>query len=234
MKVLVVDDDHDLADVVEYVLRKANFEVAVAYDGPTGLDAFRSGAPDMVILDVNLPGIDGIEVCRRIREQSMTPIMMLTVRNTEDDIVNALQTGADDYVTKPFYNRVLVARVQKLLERVRARPEVDGNSASRISVGPIVLDLAAHTVTRSGAPLRLTPLEFRILHLLMRHRGQVLSPARIVEHVWGYEGAGNEDLVKVHMHRLRQKAEEDPAHPRLLQTVPGVGYVYRVDERTAG
>jgi len=230
VKVLVVDDDHDVADVVDYVLRRAGFDVVLAHDGPAGLAQFEAEAPDLVILDVNLPQMDGIEVCRRIRERSMVPVVMLTVRNDEDDIVNALQTGADDYVTKPFSARQLVARVQALLRRVLARPEPT-SGVSRLVGGPITLDLSAHTVTRNGTPLRLTPLEFRILHLLMRHRGQVLSPASIVEHVWGFEGTGNEDLVKVHMHRLRQKVEADPTRPRLLQTVPGVGYVFRTDDR---
>ena len=230
MKVLVVDDDHDVADVVEYVLRRAGFDVALAHHGEAGLERFQADQPDLVILDVNMPKLDGIEVCRRIRLTSMVPIMMLTVRNDEEDIVQALQTGADDYVTKPFSARQLVARVQALLRRVQARTEIPAGDASRLQLGPIVLDLAAHSVTRDNTQLRLTPLEFRILHMLMRFKGQIMSPARIVEQVWGYDGLGNEDLVKVHMHRLRQKVEPDPARPRYLQTVPGVGYVFRSDD----
>lgn len=230
MKVLVVDDDQDVADVVDYVLRRAGFEVVLAHDGLAGLTAFEREEPDLVILDINMPKVDGLEVCRRIREGSMTPVVMLTVRNDEDGIVHALQTGADDYICKPFSARQLVARVQALLRRALARGEAVGTAASRLQAGPIALDLAAHSVTREGTPLRLTPIEFRILHLLMRHRGQVLPPTTIVEHVWGYEGSGNEDLVKVHIHRLRQKLEPDISRPRFLQTVPGVGYVLRAEE----
>src|SRR6266542_215546 len=227
MAVLLVDDDRDLIDVLTYILRREGYEIISAYDGIQGWERFQRDDPELVVLDANMPGMDGMEVCRRIREVSPKPVIMLTARTDETDIVNALALGADDYITKPFSPRQLVARVKAVLRRVQAFSGGTTGGGEVVTAGDLVLDLRTRTLTRGGEEIRLTPLEFKILHYLMVNRGRALTNAGIVEHVWGFSGAGNEDLVKVHVHRLRQKLERDPQNPEYVRTVSGVGYLVK-------
>lgn len=221
MKILVVDDDLELLGLVSFALRQAGYLALEATDGTKALEAFNREQPDLIILDVNLPGMSGFEVCRRIREQAATPIMMLTVRGSEEDEVKGLDLGADDYLTKPFSPRTLLARVRALLRRADAeRP------TPALSAGDVVLDVEVQTVSvRGGAPVRLTNLEFRLLQYLLANAGHALSVDRLTSHVWGYRGAGDRQLLKQLVHRLRQKIERDPAEPEYLITVPGIGYM---------
>jgi DNA-binding response OmpR family regulator len=227
MTVLLVDDDHDLIDVLTYILRREGLDSAVAYDGQQGWERFQEVEPELVVLDANMPGLDGMEVCRRIREVSTTPVIMLTARTDEADIVRALGLGADDYITKPFSPRQLVARVKAVLRRVQAFSGTATQAGEELRASDLVLDLRTRTLRRAGEEIRLTPLEFKIIHYLMVNRGRVLTNSAIVEHVWQYAGAGNEDLVKVHVHRLRQKLERDPQNPEYIKTVPSVGYLLK-------
>ncbi|MGH2366576.1 MAG: response regulator [Chloroflexota bacterium] len=225
MAVLLVDDDRDLIDVLTYILRREGYEAIAAYDGEQGWARFQSEQPELVVLDANMPGLDGMEVCRRIREVSTSPVIMLTARTDEADIVQALGLGADDYITKPFSPRQLVARVKAVLRRAQAFGAGGAVGGDELRAGDLALDLRTRALRRGGEEIRLTPLEFKILHYLMLNKGRVLTNSAIVEQVWGFSGAGNEDLVKVHIHRLRQKLERDPHNPDYVKTVLGVGYV---------
>ena len=226
MRLLLVDDDRDLVEVLTYVLQREGFSVVAAFDGEGAWRQFQSEQPSLVILDINMPGIDGLEVCRRIREASTVPVVMLTARADEVDIIRALGLGADDYVTKPFSPRQLVARVKAVLRRATAVPlSVPPSEPEELRSGVLHLDLRTRTMTRRGEVIHLTPLEYKIMVFLLRNQGRVLGSAAIVEHVWGYVGSGNEDLVKVHVHRLRQKIEDDPQSPMHVRTVPGAGYI---------
>lgn len=219
MKALVVDDDRVLADLVAFALRRAGFDVIQAHDGEAGLRRWAEDAPDLVVLDVNLPRLDGFTVCRRIRAEADTPIILLTVRGEEDDLVRGLEWGADDYVTKPFSPRQLVARAQAVLRRAGKAP-----SPALRQVGPIALDLARREArVEGGEAAALTPLEARLLDCLMANAGRVLSAEAIIDQVWGPEG-GDRDMLRQLVRRLRAKIEPDPAHPRHIETVPGVGY----------
>ena len=224
MSVLVVDDDRDLVDVITYILRRDGIEVASAFDGKQAWDRFQSEETELVVLDITMPGMDGVELLRRMRAESTVPVVMLTARQDEASIVDALDLGADDYITKPFSPRQLVARVRAVLRRASTYQPSSVASDRELRCGDLVLDTHLRGITRGETQMRLTPLEYRILHYLMINRGHVLASSAIVEHVWGYEGTGNEDLVKVHVHRLRQKLEPDPAEPVYLRTVPGMGY----------
>ena len=226
MRLLLVDDDRDLVEVLTYVLQREGFSVVAAFDGEGAWRQFQIEQPSLVILDINMPGIDGLEVCRRIREASTVPVVMLTARADEVDIIRALGLGADDYVTKPFSPRQLVARVKAVLRRAAAVPvSVPPSEPEELRSGVLHLDLRTRTMTRRGEVIHLTPLEYKIMVFLLRNQGRVLGTAAIVEHVWGYVGSGNEDLVKVHVHRLRQKIEDDPQSPMHVRTVPGAGYI---------
>jgi DNA-binding response OmpR family regulator len=228
MKILVVDDDLELLGLIEFALRQAGYLVITAASGPEALDTFRREQPDLVILDVNLPGFDGFEVCRQIRAESMTPIMMLTVRGSEEDQVRGLDGGADDYLTKPFSPRSLLARVRALLRRA----EID--RPSPLAAGDLSLDIERQTVSVGHAPpVRLTGLEFRLLQYLLANVGHCISAERLTTHVWGYRGVGDRQLLKQLVHRLRQKLERNPTEPRYLITVAGVGYLLQVHEDSA-
>jgi DNA-binding response OmpR family regulator len=224
MKILVVDDDRDLVDVLTYVMQREGFSVIPAYDGDSGWRRFQDDRPSLVLLDINMPGVDGIEVCRRIRVVASTPVVMLTARTEEADIVRALGIGADDYVTKPFSPRQLLARVKAVLRRASTELETP-TETKRIEAGELALDLRKRSLSKRGEDVHLTPLEFKIVAFLLRNQGRVMATTEIVEQVWGYVGTGNEDLVKVHIHRLRQKIEDDPQNPTYVRTVPFVGYM---------
>jgi two-component system, OmpR family, response regulator MtrA len=217
-RVLVVDDDLALAEMLGIVLRTEGLDVEHAADGSAAMAALREYRPDLVLLDVMLPGIDGLEVCRQIRAESGVPIVMLTAKTDTVDVVVGLESGADDYVVKPF-------KPQELIARVRARLRRDGDiEPERLTIGDLVIDVAGHLVTRGGRPLALTPLEFDLLVALARKPWQVFSREVLLEQVWGYRHAGDTRLVNVHVQRLRSKIEHDPEHPEIVVTVRGVGY----------
>jgi DNA-binding response OmpR family regulator len=219
VKILVVDDDLDLLQLIAFALRQAGYLVVDATDGELALQRFADEAPDLVVLDGNLPKVDGFEVCRRVRATSRVPILMLTVRGDEADVVRGLDLGADDYLTKPFSPRTLLARMRALLRRSGIE------KSDAIAAGRIALDVARHEVkVDGGAAVRLTKLEFRLLQLMIAHAGQAIEAERLFQHVWGQRAAGDRQLLKQLVHRLRQKIEGDPAAPRFLRTVPGVGY----------
>jgi DNA-binding response OmpR family regulator len=219
MKALVVDDDRVLADLIAFALRRAGFDVVRAFDGEAALRRWEAERPDLIILDVNLPRVDGFQVCQRIRAQDTTPIIMLTVRDNEDDIIRGLNLGADDYMSKPFSPRQLVARALTVLRRAGKPP-----APVVRQVGDLSFDSSRREVQRGdGAPIPLTPLESRLLDLLLLHAGQILPGETIIEHVWGPDG-GDRDMLRQLVRRLRARIEPDPAHPTFIETIPGLGY----------
>lgn len=217
-RILVVDDDVALAEMIGIVLRSEGFEPSFCADGSSALDTFRASAPDLVLLDLMLPGVDGIEVCRQIRAESDVPIVMLTAKSDTGDVVRGLETGADDYVAKPFKPKELVARVRARLRRK------DGSAQEVLHIGDLTIDVDGHRVTRRGEPIALTPLEFDLLVALARKPWQVFTREVLLEQVWGYRHAADTRLVNVHVQRLRSKVERDPEHPEVVITVRGVGY----------
>jgi len=219
VKILVVDDDRELRELIGFALREAGYQVVEADDGPAAVRRHAVDKPDLVILDVNLPGFDGFEVCRRIRVEAATPVMMLTVRGEESDQVRGLDIGADDYLTKPFSPRALLARVRALLRRGGVE------HPAPMGAGAIVLDPDLQVVrVAGGAPARLTKLEFRLLQLMVANPDRTVPPERLLRHVWGTRSSDDRTLLKQLVHRVRQKIEADPAEPRYLKTVSGVGY----------
>jgi DNA-binding response OmpR family regulator len=219
MKALVVDDDRVLADLIAFALRREGFNVSLAYNGEMALQLWRDGRPDIIILDLNLPQVDGFTVCRQIRAEEETPIIMLTVRSEEDDIIRGLELGADDYIAKPFSPRQLIARVQAVLRR-SGKTAVPGI----FQAGQLTLDSGRREVlVDKGKPISLTPLETRLLRYLMTNAGHVLTADAIIAQVWGADG-GDRDMLRQLVRRLRRKIEPDAAHPIYIETVPGLGY----------
>lgn len=217
-RILVVDDDTALAEMIGIVLRTEGFEPSFCEDGAAAVEAFRTVKPDLVLLDLMLPGMDGIEVCARIREESGIPIIMLTAKSDTADVVKGLESGADDYVVKPFNPKELVARVRT---RLRPTPQTPTDS---LQIGDLVLDVAGHEVKRGDDKINLTPLEFELLLALALKPQQVFTREMLLEQVWGYHYKADTRLVNVHVQRLRAKVEEDPDNPRIVMTVRGVGY----------
>jgi two-component system response regulator MtrA len=217
-RVLVVDDDPALAEMLGIVLRGEGLEPSFVADGDQALAAFRAVNPDLVLLDIMLPGTDGIDVCRQLRAESGVPIVMLTAKSDTVDVVVGLESGADDYVVKPFKPKELVARVRARLRRTDDRPP------ESLQIGDVHIDVAGHSVTRDGKPIPLTPLEFDLLVALARRPHQVFTRETLLEQVWGYRHAADTRLVNVHVQRLRAKVERDPEHPEVVVTVRGVGY----------
>jgi DNA-binding response OmpR family regulator len=221
-RVLVVEDDETLRTALRYALTREGFEVLTAADGPAGLRAALSERPHLVVLDLMLPGMDGLEVCRRVRAASEVPVLILTARADEVDKVVGLELGADDYVTKPFSMRELVARVRALLRR---SPASNGHDAPEVLSGAgTTVDLRARTVRRGETPIDLNPKEFDLLVFFLRHPNHVLSREQILDSVWGYDFAGGTRTVDVHVRWLREKIEKNPSQPVHLQTVRGSGY----------
>lgn len=226
-RVLVVDDDAALAEMVQIVLQREGYVTYWCDNGADALDSCTGFNPDLILLDLMLPGRNGIEVCRDIRRTSGVPIIMLTARSETADVVSGLESGADDYVSKPFKTKELVARV-----RARLRQPNDLATPDVITLGGLVIDTAAHRVTRDGAEIMLTPLEFDIFVALARRPNVVLSRDTLLEEVWGYQrSSADTRLVNVHVQRLRSKIELDPEHPRLIVTVRGAGYRAGGEER---
>ena len=217
-RVLVVDDDTALAEMIGIVLRAEGFEPSFCGDGSLAVSAFHDAKPDLVLLDLMLPGMDGIEVCARIREESGVPIIMLTAKSDTTDVVRGLESGADDYVVKPFNPKELVARI-----RTRLRP-ASSSETGTLSIGDLTLDVAGHEVRRGDELINLTPLEFELLLALALKPQQVFTREMLLEQVWGYHYKADTRLVNVHVQRLRAKVEQDPDNPRIVMTVRGVGY----------
>jgi DNA-binding response OmpR family regulator len=223
MKVLVADDDADLRELIGFTLTQAGYRVVKAADGALAARGFTEQAPDLVVLDINMPGLSGFQVCEGIRASSNVPVMMLTVRGEEEDLVRALELGADDYLTKPFSPRTLLARVKALLRRAGME------SSAPLAAGRVALDLEEHTVRiGSGAAVRLTKLELRLLQMLLANAGRAVSSDRLLAQVWGHRSGGDRQLLKQLVHRLRQKIEADPSTPALLRTA-AAGYKLIVD-----
>lgn len=223
MKLLIVEDDLALSDVLAFTMRRAGFEVVTAYDGLAALTSWEQEAPDLVILDLNLPKLDGLAVCRRIRAHATTPIIMLSVAGSDEAVVAGLEMGADDYVVKPFSPTQLVARVRSVLRRAGAPP-----SAGGLETPGLALDRSRNEVHRPGQPpVRLTPLETRLLETLMVNAGHVLPSDALISAVWGAEGA-DRAMLKQLVYRLRAKIEPDSASPTVIETVPGIGYTLAI------
>jgi len=226
-KVLLVDDEPNLLHTLRYSLRQAGYDVATATTGEEALAQARGERPDVVVLDVMLPGLDGFEVCRRLRAESSVPILMLSARTDEVDRVVGLEVGADDYLTKPFSARELLARLKAMLRRREMlRQELAQSPASEASVASedLEVDVRGHRAALGGRTLALKPKEFDLLTFLMRHRGQVFSAEQLLERVWGYADTSDPRTVPVHIRTLREKLEVDPSRPRRIETVRGVGY----------
>ena len=216
-RLLLVEDSEDVRETLAYLLTREGYTVQAVGDGPAALDAVARATPDVILLDVMLPGLTGIDVCHAIRETSDVPIIMLTAKVAEADIVVGLEAGADDYVTKPFSTAELLARLKSVQRR---RPSAD----ERLAVGGLKLDVERHRVQVDGQPVEMPPREFALLELLMRFPGRVLTRRQIIERVWGDDYFGDTKTLDVHVRRLRAKIERDPAHPVRLETVRGLGY----------
>jgi two-component system response regulator MtrA len=217
-RILVVDDDPAIAEMIGIILRGEGYDPLFAADGKAAIDSFRGERPDLVLLDLMLPGIDGIDVCRQIRAEAGVPIVMLTAKSDTVDVVLGLESGADDYIVKPFKPKELVARVRARLRRT------DDPTPELLQIGDIAIDVAGHSVKRGDRHIPLTPLEFDLLVALARKPRQVFTREVLLEQVWGYRHAADTRLVNVHVQRLRAKIEKDPEHPEIVVTVRGVGY----------
>ncbi|CAB4330361.1 unannotated protein [freshwater metagenome] len=217
-RILVIEDDQSIAEIVGILLRGEGFEVSYCADGLQAITAFKAVAPDLVLLDLMLPGRDGIDVCRAIRESSGVPIVMLTARSDSADVVTGLESGADDYIVKPIKNEELLARI-----RARLR-SIETPILNEIQIGDLVIDIAGHSVKRGSKEISLTVLEFKLLLTLAKRPWQVFSRELLLEEVWEYQHAADTRLVNVHVQRLRAKIEIDPDHPEIVVTVRGVGY----------
>jgi two-component system alkaline phosphatase synthesis response regulator PhoP len=226
-RVLVIEDEQTLVAAISYNLRKAGFQVIVAYDGVAGLELARTGRPDAVVLDLMLPKLDGLTVCQRIRAVSAVPILMLTAKVDESDRVLGFELGADDYVTKPFGMQELMARVRALMRR--AEQSASPTVRSVVRAGPLEINAAGRTVRRDGVEVAMKPKEFDLLLHLARNAGQVLTRTQLLKAVWGYEAYGGSRTVDVHVRWLREKIEANPARPKYLVTVRNVGYKFVAD-----
>jgi len=222
-KILIVEDESSFSEALAFLLGKEGFEVVVAEDGRTALDLFAKEGADLILLDLMIPEVSGVEVCRRIRTTSQVPIIMLTAKDAEIDKVVGLELGADDYVTKPYSSRELIARIKAVLRRGISDTELQG-VLEVISVGPIRLDTARHQASINGNPIALPLKEFELLEFLMRNSGRVLTRSQLIDRVWGGDYFGDTKTLDVHIKRLRSKLEVEPANPVLIQTIRGLGY----------
>ena len=225
-RVLVVEDEESFSDALSFMLRREGYEVGVAADGAAALDEFDRHGADLVLLDLMLPGISGTEVCRTLRQRSAVPIIMVTAKDGEVDKVVGLELGADDYVTKPFSSRELVARIRAVLRR---RGEPEEMLPSILEAGPVRIDVDRHVVAVRGETVAMPLKEFDLLELLVRNAGRVLTRGQIIDRVWGSDYVGDTKTLDVHVKRLRAKIEEDPHHPALILTVRGLGYKYEAE-----
>jgi two-component system, OmpR family, response regulator RegX3 len=224
-RILVVEDEASFSDALSYMLRKEGFEVAAAATGPDGIAEFDRGGADLVLLDLMLPGLSGLEVCRQLRQKSDVPVIMLTAKDAEVDKVVGLEIGADDYVTKPFSARELVARIRAVLRR---RGEPEELVSAVLEAGPVRMDVDRHVVSVDGRTVALPLKEFELLELLLRNCGRVLTRGQLIDRIWGSDYVGDTKTLDVHVKRLRAKVEPDPSDPRYLLTVRGLGYKFEV------
>ena len=222
-RILVVEDEESFSDALSYMLRKEGFEVAVAGTGPYALEEFDRTGADLVLLDLLLPGLSGTEVCRQLRSRSNVPVIMLTAKDGEIDKVVGLELGADDYVTKPYHTRELVARIRAVLRR---HGEPEELLPAALEAGPVRMDVERHVVTVAGVQVSLPLKEFELLELLLRNAGRVLTRMQLIDRIWGADYVGDTKTLDVHVKRLRSKIEPDPSAPRHLVTVRGLGYKY--------
>jgi two-component system, OmpR family, response regulator RegX3 len=222
-RLLVVEDEESFSDALSYMLRREGFEVALAGTGPDALAEFERNGADLVLLDLMLPGLSGTEVCRSLRQRSTVPVIMLTARDSEVDKVVGLELGADDYVTKPFSSRELVARIRAVLRR---GTEPDDLLPATLEAGPVRMDVDRHTVSVAGSAVPMPLKEFELLELLLRNAGRVLTRGQLIDRVWGADSVGDTKTLDVHVKRLRAKIEPDPGEPRHLVTVRGLGYKF--------
>jgi two-component system response regulator RegX3 len=222
-RILVVEDEESFSDALSFLLRREGFEVSVAGTGPDALVEFDRSGADLVLLDLMLPGLSGTEVCRAIRTRSQVPVIMLTAKDGEVDKVVGLEIGADDYVTKPFSSRELVARIRAVLRR---RGDAEPAAPAAVEAGPVRMDVERHVVTVNGAGVTLPLKEFELLEFLLRNAGRVLTRGQLIDRVWGSDYVGDTKTLDVHVKRLRSKIEPDPAAPKHLLTVRGLGYKY--------
>ncbi|MBN2239938.1 MAG: response regulator transcription factor [Dehalococcoidales bacterium] len=218
-KILVVDDDAKIVELVKMYLARDGYKVITAFDGTSALQLTRESRPDLIVLDLMLPGINGLDICRTLRSESDVPIIMLTALSTDDDRLAGLDLGADDYVTKPFSPRELAARVRAVLRRMPGERGPD-----KIEMGGLVVDFLKHEAFLEGKPLNLTPVEFKILGVLVKEPGRVFSRAQIIENAMGFDFDGFDRTIDVHILKLRRKLEPDPRHPRYIKTIYGAGY----------
>jgi two-component system response regulator RegX3 len=223
-RVLVVEDEEAFSDALSYMLRKEGFEVFVAGTGTSALTEFERSGADIVLLDLMLPEMSGTEVCRQLRQRSHVPIIMVTARDSEIDKVVGLELGADDYVTKPYSPRELVARIRAVLRRQAVDPAE--RSAPTLTAGPVRMDVERHVVTVDGQPVQLPLKEFELLELLLRNAGRVLTRGQLIDRVWGADYVGDTKTLDVHVKRLRSKVEPEPSAPRYIVTVRGLGYKF--------
>ncbi|MEN9736350.1 MAG: hypothetical protein RL129_1061 [Actinomycetota bacterium] len=224
-KILIIEDEASFSDAIKFLLEKEGFEVAVANNGQVGITEFQKNGADLILLDLMLPGLSGTEVCRQIRSESKVPIIMLTARDTEIDKVVGLELGADDYVTKPYSSRELIARINAVLRRVGSADSASVD-AGVISVGPIRLDIDRHQLSVNNLQVSIPLKEFELLEFLMRNSGRVLTRNQLIDRVWGSDYFGDTKTLDVHIKRLRAKIEKDPANPDFIQTVRGLGYKF--------
>jgi len=222
-RVLVVEDEESFSDALSYMLRKEGYEVAVASSGPEALTQFDRDGADLVLLDLMLPGIPGTEVCRAIRQRSGVPVIMVTAKDSEIDKVVGLELGADDYVTKPFSSRELVARIRAVMRRGGEPEDV---ATATLEGGPVRMDVERHLVTVDGDPVKLPLKEFELLEMLLRNAGRVLTRMQLIDRVWGSDYVGDTKTLDVHVKRLRAKVEKDPKHPQHIVTLRGLGYKF--------
>lgn len=227
LKLLIVDDDRELVDLLSFTGTRAGFETVAAYDGETAVSLTEHERPDLVVLDVNLSEANGFDVLARVRRTGRLPVILLSARSSEDDKVRGLELGADDYMTKPFSHRELMARVHAVLRRTGQEPTAPARTSTVLRAGPITLNIEEHAAFRNGEPLNLTVIEFRLLHYVMSNANVVVSTPVLLKHVWGYDDFAATDIVRVTIFRLRRKIEDDPSEPRLLQTVAKVGFIFR-------
>lgn len=225
-RILVVEDEISYSDPLSYLLRKEGYEVAVAETGPAALEEFDRAGADLVLLDLMLPGLSGGDVCRALRQRSNVPVIMLTAKDSEIDKVVGLEIGADDYVTKPYSSRELLARIKAVLRRLS---EPEDLLPSTLEAGPVRMDVERHVVTVNGAPASLPLKEFELLEILLRNTGRVLTRMQLIDRVWGSDYVGDTKTLDVHVKRLRAKIEPDPASPRHIVTVRGLGYKFEAD-----
>ncbi|WP_270180569.1 response regulator YycF [Alkalihalobacillus sp. CinArs1] len=230
-KILVVDDEKPIADILQFNLEKEGFNVVCAYDGDEAIAKVEEENPDMILLDIMLPQRDGMEVCREVRKKYEMPIIMLTAKDSEIDKVLGLELGADDYVTKPFSTRELIARVKANLRRRQQEPEKESSTNSVINVGALTIHPDAYLVTKREESIELTHREFELLHYLSKHIGQVMTREHLLQTVWGYDYFGDVRTVDVTVRRLREKVEDNPSHPSWIITRRGVGYYMREPEQ---